>query len=230
MPETSGRAGPVDALFERRVEPVVDLADQAEEVARACHAVAERFHRGGKLIVLGNGGPSTDAQHVAVEFVHPVIMGKRALPAISLTADVATVTGLANRVGLEEVLAHQIRIVAEPADIALGISTDGNCANVVRGLQAARELGLLTVAPAGHDGGMIATAPGIDHVLLARSTDPRVIKEVHVATDHILWGQHTGCAWKRRSAGSSYSRAQSTHMGNPPWSSGGGRTARPARS
>ena len=87
--------GTVASLFERREQPVRDLAAQADEVAAACHAMAMRFHQGGKLVVFGIGGASTDAQHVAVEFVHPVIVGKRALPAISLTSDVATVTGIA---------------------------------------------------------------------------------------------------------------------------------------
>ena len=71
------------------------FAGQAAAVAAACHQMAIRFHQGGKLVVFGTGGSSTDAQHVAVEFVHPVIVGKRALPAISLTSDVATVTGIA---------------------------------------------------------------------------------------------------------------------------------------
>jgi D-sedoheptulose 7-phosphate isomerase len=177
----------VGVLFERREAPVLALAEQAEAVARACYAMALRFHRGGKLIVFGNGGPSTDAQHVAVEFVHPVIVGKRALPAISLTADIATLTGIANRVGLAEVFAHQIRILAEPADIALGISTDGNCENVQRGLEAARERGMLTIALAGGEGGKIAGSHGVDHLLLARSTDPLVVKEVHVTAYHVLW-------------------------------------------
>jgi D-sedoheptulose 7-phosphate isomerase len=138
-------------------------------------------------VVFGNGGPSTDAQHVAVEFVHPVIVGKRALPAISLTADIATLTGIANRVGLPEVFAHQIRILAEPADIALGISTDGQCENVLRGLRAAKDLGMLTMALVGGDGGKIANTSGVDHVLIARSADPRVVKEVHVTAYHVLW-------------------------------------------
>ena len=76
--------------------------------------MAVRFHRGGRLIVFGTGGPSADAQHVAVEFVHPVIVGKRALPAISLTADVATVTGIAERDGIDAIFAHQLRYLAEP--------------------------------------------------------------------------------------------------------------------
>src|SRR6266496_3294105 len=167
------RLDTVDALFERRVAPALALAGQAGAVAAACHAMAARFHRGGKLVVFGNGGPSTDAQHVAVEVVHPVIVGKRALPAVSLTADVATVTGIANRAGLEDVFAYQIRILAEPADIALGISADGACANVRRGLEAGRDLGMLTVALTGGDGGAVARMPGLDHVLVARSADPR---------------------------------------------------------
>lgn len=187
---TSGVTGPdtgaVTAVFERRGAPIEELAGHAGEVARACHAMAARFHRGGKLVVFGNGAASTDAQHIAVEFVHPVIVGKRALPALSLTADVATVTGVAGRQGLEEVFAHQLRFLAEPADIALGLSADGNCPNVRRGLSAARELGMLTLALAGGDGGAIAAEP-VDHAFLARSADPRVIKEVHVTTYHILW-------------------------------------------
>jgi len=187
MPWSPNHPDSVDALFERRKAPVLALADDARTVAGACHDMARRFHRGGKLVVFGNGGPSTDAQHVAVEFVHPVIVGKRALPALSLTADVATVTGVANRVGLEDVFAHQLRIIGEPADIALGISTDGECVNVRRALETARDAGMLTVALTGGDGGAIAATTGLDHVFVARSADPRIVKEVHVTTYHVLW-------------------------------------------
>ena len=187
MPWSPNHPDSVDALFERRRAPVLALAGDARTVAEACHGMARRFQRGGKLVVFGNGGPSTDAQHVAVEFVHPVIVGKRALPAISLTSDVATLTSVATGEGLDEVFAHQIRFRAEPADIALALSVDGHCPNVLRGLAAARELGMLTVALVGGDGGRIARERAADHVLVARSGDPRVVKEVHVTTYHVLW-------------------------------------------
>ena len=164
-----------------------DLAAHADDVATACHAMAMRFHRGGKLVVFGIGPASTDAQHVAVEFVHPVIVGKRALPAISLTSDVATVTGIAASQGLAEIFAHQIRCLAGPADIALGISADGDCPSVLNGLTAGHELGMLTVALAGGRGGAIAASPTVDHLLVARSADPRVVKETHVTMYHVLW-------------------------------------------
>lgn len=179
--------GDVAGLIERRAAPMRDFADQAAAVAAACHAMAIRFHQGGKLLVFGTGGASTDAQHVAVEFVHPVIVGKRALPAISLASDVATVTGVAAQEGMAGIFAHQLRCLAEPADIALGISADGNCAGVLAGLLTARDLGMLTIGLVGGGGGAIAASPGLDHVLVARSDDPRIVKEMHVTAYHVLW-------------------------------------------
>jgi D-sedoheptulose 7-phosphate isomerase len=185
---TAAHGDVVAALFERRIAPVRDLATHAAEVATTCHAMAVRFHRGGKLVVFGSGAASTDAQHVAVEFVHPVIVGKRALPAISLTSDVATVTGVAATQGLAEIFAHQIRYLAGPADIALGISADGNCESVLRGLETARDLGMLTVAlTGGLDSAAIASSAAVDHALVARSQDPCVVKETQVTTYHVLW-------------------------------------------
>ncbi len=187
QPTAAGDSGTVAELFARRTAPGQLLADEAEGLASACHDMAVRFHRGGKLIVFGNGGAATDAQHVAVEFVHPVIVGKRALPAISLTNDTATVTGIARRDGFSEVFAHQLASLADPDDIAIGLSTDGHCASVLRGLEVAKERGLLTIALAGGDGGAMAVSAAADHVIVARSEDPRIVKEVHVTAYHILW-------------------------------------------
>ena len=176
-----------ERLFVQRTEATHALAGQADAIAEACHAMAVRFHQGGKLIVFGTGGPSTDAQHVAVEFVHPVIVGKRAMPAISLTNDVATVTGVAERDGIASIFAHQIRFLADPADIALGICLDGNSASTRAGLEAAAGLGLLTIALVGGDGGQIAASKAAGHLLVTPSSDPRVVKELHVTVYHLLW-------------------------------------------
>jgi D-sedoheptulose 7-phosphate isomerase len=149
--------------------------------------MADRFQAGGKLVVFGNGTAATDAEHIAVEFVHPVIVGKRALPALSLAEDPATLTGLAARVGFDEIFAHQVRQLAAGADIALGVSSDGACVNVARALEAAHALGCLTVALVGGDGGPMAKAAFVDHALVARSDDPCVVKEIHVTMYHVLW-------------------------------------------
>ena len=138
-------------------------------------------------MVFGTGSSSTDALHVAVEFVHPVIMGKRALPAISLTADVATVTGIAEREGMGAIFAHQLRHLAVPADIALGLSADGNSESVLNGLLTAHGMGMLTIALAGAGGGVIGTSPAVDHVFVTTESDPRVVKEAQVTAYHVLW-------------------------------------------
>src|SRR5688500_3608949 len=98
-PPAVGRAAV--EVFARRAAPGRALGREAGRVAAACHAMALRLHRGGKIMVFGMGTAATDAQHIAVEFVHPVIVGKRALPAISLTNDVATLTGLAGERGAD---------------------------------------------------------------------------------------------------------------------------------
>ncbi|TDE24951.1 SIS domain-containing protein [Actinomadura sp. 6K520] len=175
----------VTEVFRRRAEPGAALAGEAGTIAAACHAMAARFHRGGRLFTFGTGGAATDAQHVAVEFVHPVIVGKRALPALSLTGDVATLTGVGAGAGFDEIFAHQLRCFGGPDDMALGISPDGRCGSVRRGLATARDLGMLTVALAGGAGGALAGAA--DHLVTVPSADPRVVKEVHVTAYHVLW-------------------------------------------
>lgn len=173
--------------FARRRAPTRALGEDAGRIAAACHDIADRFHRGGRLIAFGNGAAAADAAHLAVEFVHPVTVGKRALPAVSLVTDTATVTGIARRSGFDDIFAAQLRTQARPGDIAVGFSVDGRCANVARALREAHDRRLLTVALVGGGGGVVAASPGLDHLLCTDSTDPAVVKEMHVTTYHVLW-------------------------------------------
>ncbi|MDP9870141.1 MULTISPECIES: D-sedoheptulose-7-phosphate isomerase [Streptosporangium] len=187
MSVTSTMQLAVGEAFARRERAGLALAEDSARIARACQDMAARFHRGGKLIVFGNGGGGTDAAHIAVEFMHPVIVGKRALPAVALSNDAATVSGVSSREGLAETFAHQVHRWADPADMALGVSRDGRCANVLRGLEMAKTLGLFTLALTGGDGGPIGRSPAADHVLTVASDDPAVVKEIHVTAYHVLW-------------------------------------------
>ena len=186
-------ADPTTALLERGLAARRSAARRlydanAGRIAELCHAVAERCARGGRLLACaGSPAGASDARHLAVEFVHPVIVGKRALPAIALTTDVATLTGIAEAEGIDQVFAHQLRYLSDPADIALGISADGDNGSVLAGLATAHALGLLTIALTGGDGGRIAAAHTADHLLTVASDDPCVVKEMQVTTYHILW-------------------------------------------
>lgn len=159
---------------------------ELERIAGACWSMARRFHQGGRLFAFGNGASATDAQHVSVEFVHPVIVGKRALPALALTNDSATLSGLAIRSAGEMLFAHQLKVLARPQDIAMGFSMDGRCENVVAALSIAKQKGLLTLGLAGCEGGMLRLA-GLDFCFVVPSRDPFVIQETHETLYHILW-------------------------------------------
>ncbi len=146
--------------------------------------MARRFHRGGRLLAFGNGAWSTDAQHVAVEFVHPVIVGKRALPALALTNDNAMLSILHEARGAR--FSHQIALLSREADIAMGFSGDGACSNVVEGLTEARRRGLLTLGLAGGDGGAFARAQ-LDFCFVVPDDDPLIVQETHETLYHVLW-------------------------------------------
>uniref|UniRef100_UPI00130035AF HypC/HybG/HupF family hydrogenase formation chaperone n=1 Tax=Nocardia aurea TaxID=2144174 RepID=UPI00130035AF len=140
---------------------------------RAARDMAARFQRKGRLLTFGQGATAADAGHLAVEFTHPVIVGKRALPAISLAGD-ACAQGSA--------FADRLRALGRPEDITVGLCVGHG--DVLAALAAARELGMLTVALTA---GTPADGAPADHLLAARSDDPLIARETHVTTYHLLW-------------------------------------------
>jgi D-sedoheptulose 7-phosphate isomerase len=155
------------------------FAAEEERIAQACWEMARRFHKGGRLLAFGNGAAATDAQHVAVEFVHPVIVGKRALPALALPNHALAAP-------VDPPFVHQIKVLARAQDIAIGFTPDGNCTNVIAALETARHMGLLTLGLAGGDGGLLRES-AIDFAFIVRADDPMVIQETHETLYHILW-------------------------------------------
>lgn len=161
------------------------LDGHADVLVGCATAMARRFAGGGRLMVFGNGGSSTDAQDVAQTFLHPP--RGRPLPATSLASDVATLTALGNDVGFEVVFARQVAAAGRPQDIALGLSTSGGSANVLRALAEARRGGLLTVGFAGHDGGAMASDGTVDHLFVVPSSSVHRIQESQTTLYHVLW-------------------------------------------
>ncbi len=166
--------------------PGAFFSAESEKIAMTCWSMAQRFHRGGRLLAFGNGEWATDAQHVSVEFVHPVIVGKRALPALALTNDSATLSAMMLGEGAGIAFVHQLRTLARPQDIAMGFSPDGNCTNIVETLTIARSLGLLTLGLTGGDGGLLKQAK-LDFCFIVQAHDPTVIQETHETLYHVLW-------------------------------------------
>jgi len=147
----------------------------------ACgEAIRSRLERGGRLLVFGNGGSSTDAQDLAYDC--------RALgwPAVALVDDVATITAVANDVGFENVFARQLIPLARREDVAVAISTSGSSRNIVAGLEEAHRLLLLTCAIAGGDGGRLRELEWLDHLMVVASDYVPRVQEAHATIYHLL--------------------------------------------
>jgi D-sedoheptulose 7-phosphate isomerase len=161
------------------------FSENAERIAACCAAMARAFEQGARLFVMGNGGSSCDAAHVSVEFMHPIIEKRPALPAMALNTDTALLTAVGNDQDFSLAFTQQLRMLGRRGDIALGISTSGKSANVNRALAAAREAGLLTVGFSGRDGGRMPEV--CDHCFIVPSFSIHRIQETHETLLHVLW-------------------------------------------
>ncbi|HYZ89033.1 MAG TPA: SIS domain-containing protein, partial [Myxococcales bacterium] len=161
------------------------IEENAAQLEQCARAMAKRFEAGGRLFVMGNGGSACDAEHVAVEFVHPIVEKRKALPALSLAAAVAPMTAIGNDSDFSRVFADQLDLLAKPQDMVLGISTSGASANVLRALRLARQKSLLTLGFAGRDGGQMPDL--CDHVFVVKSWSIHRIQETHTLLLHLLW-------------------------------------------
>jgi D-sedoheptulose 7-phosphate isomerase len=161
------------------------FAENASRIAACARALAEAFDRGARLFAIGNGGSACDAQHAAVEFMHPIVEKRPALPAIALPSDSALLTAVGNDQDFALAFAAQIHLLARSGDVVLALSTSGQSANVNRALVAAREMGLVTVGMSGRDGGRM---DGLcDHSFVVPSYSIHRIQETHETLLHVLW-------------------------------------------
>lgn len=159
-------------------------AAQGDQVVAAARMLAAALQAGGKILLFGNGGSAADAQHLAAEFVNRFQIERPPLAALALTTDTSILTSVGNDYDFQEVFAKQVRALGRPGDVAWGISTSGVSPNVVAGLNAAREMGLKTLALSGQDGGPVAEQADIALMVPSRNT-PR-IQEVHITVGHVL--------------------------------------------
>jgi D-sedoheptulose 7-phosphate isomerase len=175
-----------------RVRAIVDAAIAAHErardldgaVAHAAAAIRSALDAGGTLLVFGNGGSAADAQHMAAELVGRFRRDRGGIAAIALTTDTSALTSIANDYGFARVFARQVEALGRQGDVALGISTSGESANVVSALEAAARQGLLTIALTGRDGGAAGKAAAL-HLNVPEESAART-QEVHITLIHAL--------------------------------------------
>jgi D-sedoheptulose 7-phosphate isomerase len=158
---------------------------ESGKMVKAARAIYDRVTRGGKVIFFGNGGSATDANDWAIDCVLPPT-GYKPIPAISLALEPASLTAIANDLGVQHIFVRQLIAHARPEDIAIGISTSGGSRNLVLALEEARKRGLLTLAWLGYDGGEILRRGLADIPLVVHSDYIPRIQEVHASIYHII--------------------------------------------
>ena len=161
------------------------FAKEAENIAGCAERMAQAFSAGAQLLAFGNGGSACDAEHLALELMHPVIEKRKALPASALSCSSAFLSAVGNDQDFSLVFERQLAQLGRAGDIAVGISTSGKSASVLRGLAAARQRQMLTIGFSGRDGGRMREA--IDYCFTVPSFSIHRIQEVHETLIHVLW-------------------------------------------
>ncbi len=152
--------------------------------AKAVATVVERYKRGGRIYIAGNGGSAADAQHLAAEFVSKLARDRAPLPAEALTVDSSILTAIGNDYGFEQVFSRQLAGKLTGNDVFLGITTSGNSPNILRALEQCRTMGVPSIVFCGREGG--AAKALADYCIIAPGTATSTIQEVHIVLAHTL--------------------------------------------
>ena len=142
------------------------------------------MQRGGKILIMGNGGSAADSQHIAAEIVGRYKKDRRGLPAIALTTDTSILTSVANDYGYEHIFTRQIQALCRPEDAVIGITTSGNSQNVVNAIIEANAIGASTIGLTGGTGGKLVDLCKFN--LVVPSSDTPRIQEMHIFIGHSL--------------------------------------------
>ena len=153
-------------------------------IVAVVEAVTTALKAGNKILLFGNGGSAADAQHLEAEFVNRFVIERPPLPAIALTTDTSVITSIGNDYDFSDIFSKQIRAIGQKGDVAWGMSTSGTSANVVKGLETARKIGMVTIGLTGRDGGDVAKVA--DYVLNVSSASTPRIQEVHITAGHVI--------------------------------------------
>jgi len=160
------------------------IRQNVDVLGQVIQIIAEAFKAGNKVLLFGNGGSAADAQHIAAEFVNRFLIERPPLPAIALTTDTSILTSISNDYGFVDSFSKQVKALGREGDVAIGLSTSGKSANIIKAVKVAKEMGLKTVSLSGGDGGEVAQLSDFSLVVDSSST-PR-IQEVHITIGHVL--------------------------------------------
>ncbi len=176
-------------IYEKRINELTQAMStffekKGDNFAMIVQEVTDRLSKDQKILIFGNGGSASQAQHFAAELVNKFLLERPAISAVALTTDTSVLTSIANDESFDIVFSRQIEALGIKGDIALGLTTSGNSPNIIRAVQTAKEYGLFTIVLTGEGGGKIGPLPDI--LCDIPSSHTPVIQEVHLLLLHLL--------------------------------------------
>ncbi len=179
----------IEALYNAELDEHHEVVRATREAVRVpfleiCAVGVQALAAGNKILFFGNGGSAADAQHLAAELVVRYKINRAPLAAMALTTDTSTLTAAANDFSYDQIFELQVRALGRPGDVAIGLTTSGNSANVINALEAAKGMGVVAAAFTGADGGRLN---GLAEPLLkVPSKTTARIQEMHIIIGHML--------------------------------------------
>lgn len=174
----------IESLLREHLELAQKIQAYADQIELVAKEIQDCFHRGNKIIFLGNGGSAADALHLTAEYVSKFLRQRKSLPALALTANIAEVTSIANDWNFEYVFARQLESLANNGDIVICLSTSGESRNVIAAAQYCRDRGTKTISFTGNKKNTVAAVSDI--AVLLPSANTAKIQEAYLLLNHII--------------------------------------------
>ena len=168
----------------KTIENVIE--NNIEVIEKACNLAVKTLKSGNKILLFGNGGSASDAQHIAAELTGRFVTERIPLPGIALTTDTSAITAIANDYGFSKIFSRQVQALANKGDLLIGISTSGNSENVINAFNVGKEIGCKSITLSGRDGGKMKGMSTVD-IIISENTTAR-IQEMHILIGHIICG------------------------------------------
>ena len=160
------------------------VSQYASLIREVSDLIVSSFRNGNKLLLMGNGGSSSDASHIAGEFVNRFLKDRPPLPAIALNTDMAVITSIGNDYGFNLIFSRQVETLAKEGDIVIAISTSGNSPNIIAAVETAKKMGNITIGLTGGSGGKLASL--VDYAFIVPSEATPRIQEAHITLGHVI--------------------------------------------